>query len=114
MADLEGLSAGHLGEGDWQLITTRHGRALDQRWNHSDIAFKRGLNLQADQILLVIKPAPAGVVSPGQPVLPDHGYQEVARADCLVVHFSEVRSRLNGVDVHEDSPNAETGAQGVM
>src|SRR2546428_13371975 len=58
VADLESLSPCQLGDGGGQLLEARHIRPLDQSWNHADIPFLGGLNLQPNETLLVIRPTP--------------------------------------------------------
>src|SRR6266478_4660264 len=72
------------------------------------------MNLQPNQISRVIEATLSTDVRRAKPVLADHCAQALAQTDCLVDHFREIRTGLDGVDVHEHGVLAKSGAQCVI
>src|SRR5262249_40422536 len=65
------------------------------------VLFQGRFDLDADEILGIIKASGARIVTSVAPALTDHGEQRIALPDLLFQHPDEVEPGRDAVDIHE-------------
>ena len=113
MPDTERVTAGQTGKAVRQVRAARHDRALHQDRDYPHLARKCRPDLQPDQVIGIIKPPPAPLISRRQPARADHRHQHHARIYRVGDRLREVHPRLNGLHVNEDLLRAETVDQAI-
>lgn len=108
------MTADQLRQAGWQLIGPWHGRTLDQDRDDPDPAFQGCLDLETNNIIGVVEPAPAIAVCDGQPALSDQHQQHVTGPDRVADDLREVVARFDRVDVLEDLLRAQMLSKAVI
>ena len=113
MPDTKRVTLGKTGEAVRQVRAARHDCVLHQDRDHPHPALKSRPDLQPDQVIGVIKPPPAPLISRHQPARADHRHQHHACVHRTGNRLSEIHPRLNRMHVHEDLLRAETIDQAI-
>src|SRR5262249_30318280 len=101
MRQPHGVPPGQRSDRFRQLLRARHVRVTHEHWNHPLVLLQGRFNLDADEILGIIKTAGALLVTSVNPAFADHGEQRIAPPDLLFQHPDEVETRRDVIDVHE-------------
>ena len=95
-----------------KLVGARHGRVVDQHRDDALLAFERGQDLDAYEVVRVVEAAIAGLIARVDPARADDGEQNVGLADLPVEHGHEIVAGLDiALDVHEQRVAAELGLE---
>jgi hypothetical protein len=100
------LSAREWGYLIGQLMSLRHGCALNENRDDPDALLEGGGDFDPYEILRVIQPPPA-LAGAVQPLLPDDREQNLAGANSLFNGFNKVTAGLNAFEVNENNLRAE-------
>jgi hypothetical protein len=96
-----------------KVIAPRWGRTIDEYWYHADLSLQGGGDLDYHQVIRIVEPAAAAIVSSVEPVAADECQQYVTRADRVRDGIGEVQTGFDCVDVNEDVPGAEASHEPV-
>src|SRR5262245_26280893 len=114
VAQVDGLTTHQRLQRFRQVAHFRHLRPIDQDSDHTNIASKRGLDFDRNEIVWSIKPAVTLLVSGIQPVGTDNGYENIARGNLIVEMSYEVDPRRNMIDIHEEIFPPETLGKSIV
>ena len=86
----------------------------DEQRDNRDIASQRRLDLDPDEVGRVIESRLAVLPAHRQPVIADHGQENLALADRLIEHLAEIHAEGDVVDVGEHRLIAELLAEEIV
>ena len=112
--NLDALPAGQLLEPIGQVVGLRHNRAIEQHRNDRYVALERRLNLDADEIVAIIKAVAIVLARAREPILANKRDQRVASANPFGQHFNEIATGRDVVDVNEDAFTPEAVLQAIV
>ena len=72
-------------------------------------SFRTRFNLDTHEIVGVIEPAVACLVTCIEPARSDHSQEHVALVDLILEHAHEIETRRNAVNIHEEMVGVEIG-----
>jgi len=113
VAELDRLQASEWTERLWKIVGASHRRAFDQDGHHEYLAAQRGLDLQPNEVVRIIEPAPAFIVARVEPIAPDHDDEHLAGVDRAGKGLDEVLAAFQIVDVAKDLSGPKVIAQPV-
>ena len=113
VAQLDGLSSRQPFQIGWKLRSGRHDRSFDQHRNDPHVAGEGDPDLEADEIVRIVKPPPAVPVCAGQPLTAHDREQHIAGTDGALEDVHEVGAGFDVRDIHEHRGSAEPGPQVV-
>jgi hypothetical protein len=102
MSDIEPIAQRKLFEVLRQFIRFRYLGALEQDWDHGDIALESGPDLDPDRILRVIQTAISSFITRIEPVGSDQRKQHLAFGDRISQGCGEIYPQWDRVHVHEE------------
>ena len=85
-----------------QVIRLGHRRAVDQDGNDTNPAVERRLDFNSHKITRIFETPLVVLISGGNPILSDDGYERLAFADPLDQNVDEIEACLDIVDVYKD------------
>ena len=91
-----------------QDVFVGHGGPADEDWNHRNSPSNCGFNLDPHEITRIIQPPcplrGSLLKRDAQPVIADHGQQDIALADRLAQVIAKIDAEGNTVHILEDAP----------
>ena len=84
MTDVEPIAQGKLIEVLGQLIRLRYFGAVQQDWDHGNIALKRRPDLDSHKVVRIIQTASSSFITGVEPVWSDHRKQYLALGDLII------------------------------
>ena len=115
MPQRDGLQSRERPEGPRQRLASGHRRVVDEDGNDERTAAQRGLDLDAQDVLLarVEHPPPPALVGDRHPALPDHGEHDIALRQALSDLALPLDPQPEVLRVEEDVVGAEVGLERV-
>jgi hypothetical protein len=114
MADVEPVSRCQLPEVRGQLVGLWHPRTVQEDRDYRNIALQRGCDLDAHEVMRIIKAAVSIVVARVEPIWANQSDQCITLRDLLAQNPNEVRAERNSVNVHEQEIAAELLRESVV
>jgi hypothetical protein len=105
------MKPGELAELGRQLLVPKRLSNINQHRDDPHTGLQRCLNLEGYPVVLVAEPLVSSLIGKRPPLAADQDHQHHARNNRLPDIFLEVRSPLNGVQIHEDARVRESLAQ---
>src|SRR5690348_3003966 len=110
VADFDGLALTQFPKVLREVFRPRHCRAADKNRHHPDVALQSFADFEPHEIARVVEATGPVRFLGGEPVIPDHGQQNVRDLELLLNYGDEIVTALDAVKVHEDVFPAEASA----
>src|SRR5262249_40129030 len=97
-----------------QVTLLRHRPPIDQGRGHSNVASKRGPDLDRNENVWIIEPAATLFIFGVEPKGANYRAEDNARGNLTVEMFYEIDPRRNVVDIHEEIFSTETQGKPIV
>src|SRR6516165_2570804 len=114
MTDIESIPLCKLFEILGQLFGLGNSRAVEQYWNHRDIALQCRGALDAHENVRIIQTAGSVLVTHVKPVWSDHSEQHTALCNFLAQDFDEIVPEGNAVHIDEQEIASNLALQSIL